>query len=461
MKEERTTYARIPDSRKLRTARLRVVDGQQSGQTFLINRSRTCIGRSSINEVCLDEPRISLRHAEIEFSDGELVLRDLGSTNGTRVGGIRIREVILEAGTRFSVGNTTLQLELLDDVVEIPLFPGERFGKVSGRSLAMREIFAIAAKIAPSELTVLITGETGTGKERLARSIHDASPRASKPYVVLDCSSIPKELAESVVFGHERGSFTGAVAQHKGVFEQAHGGTIFLDEIGELDLSLQPKLLRVLENRELRRVGSDRIQHVDVRLIAATHRDLSAMVAEGSFREDLYFRLSVVQCELPPLRERRDDIELLARELLEALASQRAHEGYRLSQEGLRALLEHPWPGNVRELRNVLERAISLTDASVLGRSELFPAGEKLSRGARAQRELAQREGSSELDLKRPYKLIKQEVVDRFERRYLLALAQEFEGNLSKASREVALSRYHLREMLKKHGLLHAFRRED
>src|SRR5690606_26151452 len=239
-----------------------------------------------------------------------------------------------------------------------------------GASAAMREIFASLEKVSPSDLTVLITGETGTGKELIARGIHNASPRRNRPFVVLDCGSIPKDLIESTLFGHEKGSFTGAVGQHRGCFEQANGGTIFLDEIGELDVSLQPKLLRVLEQREIKRVGGGRTIKVDVRVLAATNRDLRAEVTAGNFREDLYFRLSVVHVELPPLRDRRDDIPALAQHFLREVAGRR---GIAMSIEpaAMHALVMHSWPGNVRELRNVVERAAALCDGPVITRADV------------------------------------------------------------------------------------------
>ncbi len=234
----------------------------------------------------------------------------------------------------------------------------------------MREIFATLEKVSPSELTVMITGETGTGKELIARGIHNASPRRQKPFVVLDCGAIPRDLIESTLVGHEKGSFTGAGGQYRGCFEQAQGGTIFLDEIGELDIGLQPKLLRVLEQREIKRVGGDRTVKVDVRVLAATNRDLRAMVNQGTFREDLYFRLSVIHVELPPLRERREDIAALAHHFLREVASRRGTT-MSLSPDAVHAITSHPFPGNVRELRNVVERVASLASGPVITSSDL------------------------------------------------------------------------------------------
>ena len=270
--------------------------------------------------------------------------------------------------------------------------------------------------------------------------------------MVLDCSAIPKDLMESVVFGHEKGAFTGAVATRKGAFEQADGGTIFLDEVGELDLALQPKLLRVLESREVKRVGGDKTIHVDVRVVAATNCDLRAMVSEGTFREDLYFRLSVIQVELPPLNQRGDDIVLLASELLRELDDRTRFEGrLRLGPDAVEELKRHSWPGNVRELKNVLERAASLADGPLLKRQDIFLTGMSPTVGVEKQ-PLMRFDPSIE------YKEAKQAVLDQFERQYLEGLMAENSGNISAAARQSGLTRYHLREMLKKHELVDKFR---
>jgi transcriptional regulator with GAF, ATPase, and Fis domain len=340
----------------------------------------------------------------------------------------------------------------------------------------MREIFATLEKVAPSELTVMITGETGTGKELVARAIHNASSRRNRPFVVLDCGSIPKDLIESTLFGHEKGSFTGAVGQHRGCFEQATGGTIFLDEIGELDIGLQPKLLRVLEQREIKRVGGDKTIKVDVRVLAATNRDLRAEVNGGNFREDLYFRLSVVLIENPPLRDRRDDIPQLAQHFLREVASRRGLN-LSFSQDAMAALVSHGWPGNVRELRNVVERAAALSDGPVISRSDLvfgreqgpsmLVAHDLLQTGARAAQEAAARLAGTSLPASQGpaifdaalltpglgFKEAKQTVVDAFERAYLDALLKRNEGNITRSAQEAGLTRYHLRELLKRHGL--------
>ncbi len=313
----------------------------------------------------------------------------------------------------------------------------------------MRAIFQHLERIAPSELTVLVHGETGTGKELIAHAIHTRSERRDRPFVVVDCSAIPRDLIESTLFGHERGAFTGAVAQHRGLFERADGGTVFLDEIGELDLALQPRLLRVLENRELKRVGGDKTLRVDVRVVAATNRDLREMVDAGRFREDLYFRLGVVQVRLPPLRERRADIPLLVDTFLDALGDPR-----RPDPDALAALVAYDWPGNVRQLKNAVTRARSLADGPTLQLHDLLanppgstpPPPPPTPDGDEATLRCA-------VDARRPFKDAKQDVVDAFEAIYLRQLIADHDGNISACARTAELTRYHLRALLKKHDL--------
>ena len=462
--------------RRLRKAKLVVLEGADQGKQIEVSKSRCSGGRSIINDLVIQDKAVSGTHFEIAVRDDGYRLRDLNSRNGTYVNDLQIREVYLRPGVTFRVGQTKVQFQPTQDVVEIELSKKDRFDKVVGSSAAMREIFASLEKVSPSELTCLITGETGTGKELIARGIHNASKRVKKPFVVLDCGSIPKDLIESTLFGHEKGSFTGAVGQHRGCFEQANGGTIFLDEIGELDVTLQPKLLRVLEQREIKRVGGDKTIPVDVRVLAATNRDLRAEVNNGNFREDLYFRLSVVHIELPPLRERREDVPPIVQHFLREVASRR---GMTLSfgQDAMAALVSHAWPGNVRELRNVVERAAALSDGPVITRADLVfgreggpspivahdlaQAGTDAARRAAAALsgiELPPQTGPATFDpsLLKPglgFKSAKQSVVDAFERAYLGALLQRNEGNITRSAQEAGLTRYHLRELLKRHGL--------
>jgi transcriptional regulator with GAF, ATPase, and Fis domain len=462
--------------RRLRKAKLVVVTGPDIGRELEIGKPRVTGGRSIISDLVLADKAVSGTHFEVICRDDGYRLRDLDSRNGTYVGDLRLREVFLRPGNQFRVGQTEIRFQPMQDIVDIALSERDKFDRVIGASSAMREIFATLEKVSPSELTVLITGETGTGKELIARGIHNASPRRQKPFVVLDCGAIPRDLIESTLFGHEKGSFTGAVGQYRGCFEQAQGGTIFLDEIGELDISLQPKLLRVLEQREIKRVGGDRNVKVDVRVVAATNRDLRSMVNQGTFREDLYFRLSVIHAELPPLRERRDDIPALAQHFLREVATRRG-VSLTLGQDAIQAIASHSFPGNVRELRNVVERAASLSSGPVISRADLVfgrdsgpsvivsrdlaNAGAQAAMAAVGQAAPA---GGGQVFGFDPttftpgldFKEAKQRVVDAFEAAYLKALLTRHDGNITRSAQEAGLTRYHLRELLKRHNLTSA-----
>ena len=453
--------------RHLRKSKVVVISGPEQGREVEIGKPRVTCGRSIINDLVLSDKAISGSHFEILARDDGYRLRDLDSTNGTFFGELRIREVWLKPNMEFRVGHTTLRFQPTQDIVEIPLSKRDTFESVTGSSVRMREIFATLEKVAPSELTVLVTGETGTGKEMIARGIHQASTRKNKPFVVLDCGAIPKDLIESTLFGHEKGSFTGAVAQHQGCFEQAHGGTIFLDEIGELDINLQPKLLRVLENRELKRVGGDRVIKIDVRVVAATNRDLRQMVNQGTFREDLYFRLSVIHVELPPLRERREDVPALAEVFLREIGARRGLP-MTFSSDALQGLQGHMWPGNVRELKNVVERAASLTESALVQRSDLMfnreptgvlhrpttsPALPMARDSAAGGVNSVAGDAIAAIQPGLDFKEAKQRVVDAFELAYLRQLLERHDGNITRSAQEAGLTRYHLRELLKRHGL--------
>jgi transcriptional regulator with GAF, ATPase, and Fis domain len=303
----------------------------------------------------------------------------------------------------------------------------------------MRTIFGLLERIVDTDATVLFLGETGTGKDLLARALHDDSPRAGRPFVVVDCGAVAPSLIESELFGHERGAFTGAAGQRQGAFEAAAGGTVFLDEIGELPLDLQPKLLRVLEQREVRRVGGNKTISVDIRILAATRKDLDREVAANRFREDLYFRLAVVPVTVPPLRERRDDIPLLVDRFLEALTRGAAPS---VPAETMAALGAHDWPGNVRELRNVLERALYLNpDRTAPLRLAALPSAPSSSTAA------------PPFDPALSYGENRERAESAFERAYLEWLLRRAEGNVSEAARQAKMDRKYLHKLLKKHGL--------
>jgi DNA-binding NtrC family response regulator len=352
----------------LRSGKMVVISGADLQKTFAIDAKVVTIGSQGDNHCVLNDPTVSRHHAVIDETPKGYALRDLGSTNGTHLNGIRIREAFLEYGSIIGLGNTRLQFVPLEERVEIPPSEEHYFGDVFGSTLEMRRIFTMLKKVSPSEITVTIEGETGTGKELVARAIHLHSQRAKDPFMVIDCGSISKNLLETELFGHEKGAFTGATQTRRGAFEVAHGGTIFIDEIGELGLEMQPKLLRVLEQREVRRVGGNEVFRVNVRVITATNKDLISEVREGRFREDLFYRIFVVRIHLPPLRERGEDIPLLAQQFARELSGPyRGGGDVVVSAEALEILRHYHWPGNVRELRNVITRAMAMGNEKVLG----------------------------------------------------------------------------------------------
>jgi DNA-binding NtrC family response regulator len=335
------------------------------------------IGTLAENDLVLSDPAVSRRHAVVEEMASGWLLKDLGSTNGTFLGNVRVKEGFLEPGALIRLGNTELTFSRVEERIETPESSAERFGGLIGGSLPMRQVFGILERVAPTDVTVLLLGETGTGKELAARAVHEHSRRAGRPFIVFDCGAVPPNLIESELFGHEKGAFTDAVKDRPGAFELADGGTLFLDEIGELDLQLQPKLLRALDRREVKRVGAGQAVAVDARVVAATNRDLEAEVKEGRFREDLYYRLSAVSVFLPPLRKRRDDIGPIAVRLLSAIAKETVRKIDGIAPEAVEVLRSQPWPGNVRELRNVLVRAAALSSGSRLEVKDLFLAPKK------------------------------------------------------------------------------------
>jgi DNA-binding NtrC family response regulator len=424
-------------------ARLVVTQGPSSGKSLLLTRARATVGRHLTNDLVLADPRVSAAHLELERRDeGRLLVRDLGTTNGTFLGVHRLVEAELAPGALLRLGDSSLRLEVDDRAEPEKGSEAAHFGDLLGASPEMRELFSTLDRIAPSPLTVLAQGETGTGKAELGRALHAHSPRRAGPFVVLDVANIPKTLAESVLFGHERGAFTGADAVHIGALERASGGTLFLDEVGELPLDLQHGLLRVLETRAVTRVGGVESIPVDIRIVAATHRDLRAEIDAHRFREDLFYRLAEARVFLPPLRARPADIPLLTRHFLDELGT--PERPLDITPEALQSLASRRWPGNVRELRNVLARAAALSAEGTLTEADL--AGEGFGfRGSVAERE--------PLDLAGTFAEAKARAVERFEVVYLEALLRRCGGNLSKASRQADIARNHLRALLKKRGL--------
>jgi DNA-binding NtrC family response regulator len=362
-----------------------------------------------------------------------LWVRDLGSLNGTYLEGVRVAHARLDVNLQLRVGSTVATVSYDRRKANIELWPLDRFGPLVGRSVAMRELFALLAKAAESNATVLIQGETGTGKELVAKSIHEASRRVNAPFAVVDCGAISASLIEAELFGHARGAFTGAHADRAGAVEFANGGTVFLDEVGELPLSLQPKLLRLIESRTVCRIGETQHRAADVRFIAATNRDLGTMVNEGTFREDLYFRLAVLQFRVPSLRERIEDIPLLLEHFL-------PREVPIPAVELIAELNKRPWHGNVRELRNFVERAIVLgTDNALQG-----GAGNTVASTVPAL---------PSIPLDRPFKELRDAWVSQLEHDYLKGLLQLHSGNVSAVAQASGFNRTYLYKLLRKHGL--------
>lgn len=455
-----TFYKAAHRQTQVRRVLLRVKDGPDQGTQLRLARPRITVGRSAVNDLTLIDSSVSGTHLELSLSDKEGVLvRDLGSTNGTKVNGVRIKEAWIEPGTTIALGKTVIVFMSADQVA-VPVSDQEQYGALWGASLAMRELFATLEKIAATNMSVQIHGETGTGKELVARALHDESDRADKPFVVLDCGSMPRDLAEAAIFGHRRGSFTGAVSDRAGAFEEANGGTLFLDEIGELPLDLQPKLLRVLDRHEVQRIGEHTTRKIDVRVICATHRDLRKMVGQGTFREDLYFRLSVMSVELPPLRDRGDDVILLAERFLSDF-NRRQSRQLVLGDQAKAALVSEPWQGNVRQLRNCIERAAYLANTDIVQPVDLHLGRRgEVALPTSAPREESQTESAGDglpgfdpAIFDAPFKAAKQTVVDQFERAYLAKLVDRAGGNLSRASAEAGITRYYLRELLKRLGM--------
>jgi len=343
-----------------------VLEGPDSGVRVSLGPITLRVGTASGSQLRLSDPTVSRLHCQFVPRRDGFRLVDVGSTNGTFVDGVRVRDADLLASTTVRLGASVLRLELGAEPVRVALSKQRSFGRILGGSIEMRRLYAILERVAPSDATVLIQGETGTGKELIARAIHQLSPRRNGPFVRVNCAAIPLGLLESELFGHEKGAFTGALAQKIGRFELAHQGTLFLDEVGDIPLELQPKLLRVVQEQEFERLGSTRTQRVDVRLVAATNRNLEEMVGDKQFREDLYFRLNVFPIRIPPLRERAGDIPLLVRHFVDKYAQRMNKQIETIPEEAMAALCRYSWPGNIRELQNFIERAVILTPGSVL-----------------------------------------------------------------------------------------------
>jgi transcriptional regulator with PAS, ATPase and Fis domain len=417
--------------------RLQVEQGPDAGAALLSKSERTVIGSHESCDLVLQDRTVSRFHCEIARRVDRLVVRDLGSRNGTVINGVSILEGHLRSGCRLKLGDTLIHFEMGPDRVAIPVSSESGFGKLVGRSLAMRAAYAALERASASDATILLRGETGVGKDIAAQSVHAASRRAEGPFVTVDCGALPPTLIESELFGHEKGAYTGAVAPHEGALVAASGGTLFLDEIGELALDLQPKLLRALEQRIVRPVGGNRDLPFDVRIIAASNRNLRAEVNAGRFRPDLFYRLAVVEIFLPPLRERLDDLAALVDHFLDgydppvpaALRARLCNEAF------LGGLRQHSWPGNVRELRNYLERCLAL--------DEQLPPPEGPKDGTPLVH----------VDETQPLKRARERWNLLLERHYVAKLLTRHNNNVTAAARAAGIDRIHLHRLLRRHGL--------
>ncbi|WP_437994755.1 sigma 54-interacting transcriptional regulator [Sorangium sp. So ce185] len=418
----------------VRRFRVELVEGPAKGAVWDSSADRCSIGSSEGNDLVVADATVSRFHCEIRIDDAGARVRDLRSHNGTVVDGVHVIEALLRTGSLIRLGKTVARFEFGTEHNRLPLWEEARFGALSGASAAMRAVFALLSRAAERDVTVLLEGETGTGKSQAARSVHERSARRERPFVVVDCGAIHGNLIESELFGHARGAFTGAAEQRVGAFEEASGGTIFLDEIGELPLDLQPKLLRALEAREIRRVGTNTPRPVDVRVIAATHRDLRAEVNAGRFRADLYFRIAVVRIPMPPLRQRPEDIPALIEDLLAALhATPEEAEALR-DPKVIARMQRAAWPGNVRELRNYVEQYLVFRAPP--------PMGDHAPPSAPAA-----------VDVSLPYAEARDRVLAEFERRYFEALLRAHDGKVSRAAAAAGLDRRYLYRLLHRHGL--------
>ncbi|WP_044240866.1 sigma 54-interacting transcriptional regulator [Chondromyces apiculatus] len=438
-----------------------VLAGPDEGKRIVVAPgmpARVLAGTSPACDLVLADRLVSRRHIAFELSRSRLRVTDLGSRNGTFVQGLLSGDVYLRGGEMIRLGETVLRVETLGAVPAPELTPAVRFGKLVGASEEMRRLYPLCDRLAASSVPVIIEGETGTGKEVLAEAIHEQGPRAAKPFVVFDCTAVPPTLVESALFGHERGAFTGASDSRRGVFEEAHGGTLLLDEIGDLEIALQAKLLRAIQRSEIQRVGSARWIRVDIRVLAATRRDLEREIQAGRFRDDLFFRLAVARIELPALRKRRGDVTVLAHHFWQELAGKRVPFPPGFAER----LEDYDWPGNVRELYNAVARRVALGEAAPIETSRPQPAPPapgsippppSSTASPPSLATLAAAAGATEsaasttdvveetLGMDLPLARARERVVEEFERRYVQRVLAQHGGNVRSAAAASGIAR--------------------
>jgi DNA-binding NtrC family response regulator len=416
---------------------LTIVAGPDVGRELRLDGSqptRVLVGLSEACDLRLTDTSVSRRHAAFEVAGGRLHVCDLASADGTFVDGVCVGDAFLRGGETVRVGATALLVTRQKRSPAPPLPAATSFGRLVGASPEMRRLYPLCHKLASSTVPVIIEGETGTGKEVLAEALHEQGPRAGKPFVVFDCTAVPPNLVESELFGHERGAFTGAVGSRKGVFEEADGGTLLIDEIGDLDLNLQPKLLRAIERSQIRRVGGSRPISVHVRVLAATRRDLDHEVQVARFRDDLFHRLAVARLELPPLRARHGDVAVLASHFCRAHGADPAM----LGEELLQRWEDYPWPGNVRELRNAVARQLALGELATHHGSGEHPRAFDV-----IDRVLA-------MDL--PLGEARDRVIEEFEKRYVERVLARHKGVVTDAAKASGVARRHFQRLRARSG---------
>ena len=416
-----------------------VIEGPDMGRAAAITSKALLVGKAPGSGLELRDDRVSDRHLEVGLKDGEVVVKDLESTNGTWFEGARFSSGIVRAGTTLRLGRTFVRIQSEAEALSVTPSQARSFGELVGESLAMREVFAVLELVAGSNVTILLEGETGTGKELAARSIHGASPRRRSPFVAIDCGALPETLLESELFGHVRGAFTGASQGHKGAFVRANGGTLFLDELGSISENVQARLLRVIEERKVRPVGAESETDVDVRIVAASRVSLESQVAAGLFRPDLYYRLAVVKVSLPALRNRREDLKPMVEELCRRCGMDPGP----IAGPNFDRLLTHGWPGNGRELRNVIDRAIALSPRATTFRDLRVSVPSSTTS-----------ENPLPLRCDLPFAEAKELLLHDFEGRYLRELFERCDRNISETSRVTGIDRKHLKQLLRRHSLL-------
>ncbi|MBI4951902.1 MAG: sigma 54-dependent Fis family transcriptional regulator [Myxococcales bacterium] len=419
-----------PTTLEVRAASLEVVSGPDTGRSARLDQPLFVIGSGETADLRLGDGTVSREHVHLSLSVAGLHVRDQGSKNGTWLGSVRVSEALLTADATLSLGSTTIAVRIEAASLGLPLSARQSFGAAIGVSAPMRHLFSILERAAPSDATVLLEGESGVGKEVLARAVHEHSLRATGPFVTVDCGAIPAGLVEAELFGHERGAFTGAVDARVGMFEQADGGTLFLDEIGELPLDLQPKLLRVLEMHAVHPVGGKGDRPVDVRIVAATNRRLMEAARRGEFRQDLFYRLAVVRATIPPLRDRPEDVLPIASMMLRRVARDPRVE---IPPDLAAMLRSYSWPGNVRELRNVIER-YNLFGARTA--ATLFDGAPEIP--------------EDETWASLPYGDARRAALERFEERYFPAVLERAGGVVSRAAEHAKVARPSFYRMLER-----------